>query len=183
MADEDGFLEDDVAAGQDLEVGQKMGFLPAVTLKILKWGVLGLVAIIFIVTVVVVTVSIINRGAQPQALPSMSQEYVGKTPTYSTFDAIPEIRTRTMDDNPATVIVKVVLGYDEGNKAVQGELVKRTTQITDWLRNYFSEKREKDLIPKNDRVLKNEIKDHINRVLTTGQVREVYFVDFNVIAF
>lgn len=126
MADEEGFLEEDVAAGQDLEVGQKIGFLPAIAIKILKWAAVGIAAIIFIVTVVLITMQILNRGTQPQTLPTVSPNYESKPPILSTFDAIEEIRTRTSDENPSTVIVRVILGYEENNKLVQNELDRKS---------------------------------------------------------
>lgn len=182
MADEEGFLEEDVAAGQDLEVGQKIGFLPAIAIKILKWAAVGIAAIIFIVTVVFITMRILNRGTQPQTLPTVSPSYESTPPILSTYP-IEEIRTRTADDNPSTVIAKIILGYDENNKAIQTELTKRRTQIKDLTRSYFSSKTEKDLHPKNDEQLKVELLDRINRILVQGKVREIYFDEKNVVSF
>ena len=50
MADDESFLDEDVTGGQDVEVSQKTGFIPALAFKILKWAAIAIAAIIFIVT-------------------------------------------------------------------------------------------------------------------------------------
>ncbi len=108
MADEDRFLEDDVAATDDIQSGKKVGLLPAVVIKLLKWAALIVAAIIFIVTVVVVTVSILGKGNQVSGYATISEQYQGKPPILEWYGNIEEIRGQNV-------------GYDSSHGARQAE--------------------------------------------------------------
>jgi len=183
MSDEEQSFDDGLAAEEDLSVSNKVGFLPAALMKILKWAAIAIGAVIFIVTVVILTMQFINRGAQPQTYVAVTEEYEGTTPTYEYYDNIPEIRGRTADKTPATVIVKVNVGYDMGDKEVQSELIARTPKLRDMLRNYFTKKTMAELQPQYEEQLKEEIKEMINRIMSNGKIREVIFLEFNVVEF
>lgn len=183
MSDEEQSFDEGLAADEDLSVGNKVGFLPSVLMKVLKWAALGIGAVIFIVTVVIVTMRVMNRGAQPQSYVAVTEPYEAKTPKYEWYDNIPEIRGRTADKTPATVIVKVNIGYDEGDKEVQSELIARTPRLRDLLRNYFTSKTAAELQPQHEEELKTEIREMINRIMSDGKVREVIFLDFNIVEF
>lgn len=180
MGDEENFLEGDAEAGGDLEVGRKVGFLPAVAIKILKWAALGIAAVIFIVTVVVITVGIMNRGQAQAGYPSASQAYRGTVPILSYFD-IPEVRGRTADVNPTTFIAKVSLGYDLNNKAIQSELVARAPQLQDIVFSFFASRTAAQLQASHEEELKAELKEEINRIMTSGKIQQVLFLEFNVV--
>lgn len=183
MSDEEQSFDDGLAAEEDLSVSNKVGFLPAALMKILKWAALAVGAIIFIVTVVIVTMKILNQGAQPQSYVAVTESYEAKIPMYDWYDNIPEIRGRTADKAPATVIVKVNIGYDEGDKEVQSELIKRTPRLRDMLRSYFTSKTAEELQPEYEELLKNELKERINRIMVNGKIREVIFLEFNIVEF
>ena len=147
MSDEEQSFDEGLTAEEDLSTRAKVGFLPAALMKILKWAALAIGAIIFIVTVVIVTMRVMNRGAQPQSYAAVSESYEAKTPVYAWYDNIPEIRGRTADQTPTTVIVKVNLGYEEGNREIQTELINRTPRLRDELRRYFTSKTAEQLRP------------------------------------
>ena len=181
MADEDSFMEEDVGTGQDVEVGQKVGFLPAAALKILKWAAICVAAVLFIVTVVWVTMKFMDRGTRSGTVPSVSAEYSTKPPILTPYDAFDDIRTRTSDETAYTVAAKVALGYEEGNKDIQAELVKRSRMLQDLIRGFFSQKTAAELDPKYEELLKDELKERINRVLRDGKIEAVWFLELNVI--
>lgn len=180
MSDEEQSFDEGLTAEDDLTAG-KVGFLPAAIIRILKWAALAIGAIIFIVTVVFITMRFITKGTQTQSYVAVAEGYEAKTPTYDWYDNIPEIRGRTADQAPTTYIIKVNLGYDQGDKEVQSELIARTPRMRDMLRNYFSKKTAEEL--KNEDRMKAEIKEMVNRILSNGQVREVIFLDLNVVEF
>ncbi len=183
MADDDIYTDDDVTGGQELEVGEKSSFIKTMLPRLLKWVAIGLAAIIFIVTVVFVTMKILNRGTTGLTQPAASEVMVAKTPTYTWF-SIEEVRSRTADNPPATVIVKVKLGYEEGSKEIQGELVKRQDQIFDLIRSYFSKRRKDDLTPHTEGAVKQELREQINRLLTNANaVQDIIFMEYNVYEF
>ena len=183
MSDNEVFDEDDIAGDvTEEDSGGKRGFIPQAILKILRWVALGLAAIIFIVTVVVITVMIMNRGPKAGAYPAPSANYTGQTPILSWYD-IPEIRTRTADESSFTVIVDPKLGYQQNDKKIQTELIARREQIIDMMRRYFSEKTADQLTPKYEMKIKAELKQMINEMMESKGIEEIVFLQFNVIQF
>ena len=181
MADEESFLEDDVAGGQDVEVGQKGGFLPAFAVRILKWAVIAIAAIIFIVTVVIITTRILNQGTRSGSVAIDSSAYTQKIPKYSWFDSFEDIRTRTGDDTAYTVIARVALGYDENNKKIQAEIVTRSRLLQDRIRSYFSKHLAAELHPKHEDRIKADLLEEINSIITDGKIGVVLLLEYNLI--
>jgi len=183
MADEEVFEADDVAGGTaEEESGGKRSFIPQAVLRILRWVALGLAAIIFIVTVVVITVSIMNRGPQAGAYPGPSQEYEGTLQILSWYD-VPEIRTRTSDENAYTVLVDPKIGYAKDDKKIQTELIARREQIIDMMRRYFAEKTAAELAPQYEPEIKADLEQNINRIMEGKGIEDIVFLQFNVIEF
>jgi len=180
MGDEDDFMGGEPATDQDLEVGRKIGFLPAVAIKILKWAALAIAAVIFVVTVVVITVSIMGRGTKTAGYPVSSPEYQAKQAPQSYYN-IGEIRGRTADVNPTTFLISVQLGYEQNNKAIQTELVARTPQLEDLIRSFFASKTSDQLSSDHDAELKQELLTDINNILISGKIESVVFPEFNVV--
>jgi flagellar protein FliL len=181
MADEDSFLDDDVASGGDVEVGQKTGFVPALLLKVLKWAAVALAAIIFIVTVVVFTMRIINQGTRPATVPAVSEEYRATPKRLQYYDVFEDIRTRTADDAPYTVIARVALGFDPVNKQLYNEIVERSQKLQDLIRSYFTQKTANEVLPKNEDIVKQEIMIRVNSIMANGKVEDIIFLEYNVI--
>ena len=82
---------------------------------------------------------------------------------------------------PASVIVNVVLGYKKDDKVASNEITARTVEIQDYLRKYFSSKKAAELRPQNEDMLKLEIKNDINDILTSSSIRDVRFLKFEVV--
>ncbi len=148
-------------------------------LGILKWIAIGLGAVIFIIVIVVVTVGIINKQAKPTTAVPTSEEYQRATPIWATFTAIDQITTTTIDKEPWAVMVKMNLAYDAEDKEVQNELTSRKYQIQDALRNFFSTKSIKALMPERESELKEEIRQTLNNMLTKNSIKDVYFQTFS----
>ncbi|MBT3271992.1 MAG: flagellar basal body-associated protein FliL [Spirochaetales bacterium] len=180
MADEESFLDEDVAVGQDSEVGQKVGFLPALVLKVLKWAAVGVAAVIFIVTVVWITMRVMNQGRPSGSVPVISEEYRAAPEILSYYKNFDSVRTRTADDTPHTVIAAVALGYEEDNKTIQTELVSRTVSLQHIIRSYFSSKTAKEL--GNEKVVLEELLERVNSVVSGGKIKEVLLLEYNIIA-
>ena len=88
MADDDIYTDEDVTGGQELEVGERSSFIKTMLPRLLKWVAIGLAAIIFIVTVVFLTMRILNRGTTGLTQPAASEVMVAKTPTYTGFPSM-----------------------------------------------------------------------------------------------
>jgi flagellar protein FliL len=184
MADEDVvFGDDDVTGGSEPESGGRGGFLPEIVIRILKLVAMGLAAIIFIVTVVVVTMTILNRGTAQQSLPAVSEEYQGIEPILQWWDGIEEIRTRTADAEPLTVIVKVKIGFEKDNKTILTELNDRQAPLQAMVRAYFSKKTASELTPRHEPQITNELENMINDTLAGPDITDVIIMDMQILDF
>lgn len=152
-------------------------------LKILTIVGIALGAVILIVTVVVVTMGVINKQGKPAAEITVSDDYQAATPVYSYVTTIGEIRTRTIDPEPSSVVVKINLGFETTDKEGPNEITQRLYQIRDYLRSFFSNKKAEDLAPQNEGALKTELKEGLNGLLSkNGAIKEVLFETLNVVA-
>ena len=184
MADEDVvFGDDDVTGGTEPDSGDRGGFLPEIVIRILKLVAMGLAAIIFIVTVVVITMQVLGRGTAQQSLPATSENYQGEEPILQWWDGIEEIRTRTSDAEPLTVIVKVKVGFEKDNKAIQTELIARQSPLQSMVRSYFSKKTAAELTPRYEPQITNELRTQINNVLSGPNIDRVIIMDMQVLDF
>jgi len=187
MADEDDLTESMVGDGGDAfgAEGEKPrgGPIPEFVLLILKIVAGAVGAIIFIVTVVVITMNVLNRGNQSQSFPVVSPEYEGKPPILAYSDSIGEVRARTADTPPQSVVVNVLLGYEQDNPQLVTEMLDRAPLFKDMIRSYFSSKTVDELQSVFENNIKADIKEMINRTLINGEIRDVIFPDFNIYEF
>ncbi|GAB1484382.1 flagellar basal body-associated FliL family protein [Treponema sp.] len=150
--------------------------------NILKMAAIGLGALIFIVTVSIVTFRLMSGSGKAQTVQAAAEEYQGKKPQLSWFTTIGVIRTRTKDPTPYSVVVNVVLGYDLDNKAAQNEMTNRLYELKDFVRNFFSTKTAADLKAENEAQLKLEMRELLNTtVLQNVRVREILFQQLDVV--
>lgn len=178
MGDEDAFMEEDVAAGGDLEVGKKVGFLPAALIRILTWVALGLAAIIFIVTVVILTMNIVLRDRQSVSAPPVSEEYVTKPPRLD-YNEVGEIRTRTADPEKYMVILTPSVGFDGDNKQLANEVVQRKPEMIHYIRSTVSQMTAKQI--ENEAELLETLKTGLNRILSEGRIQNIILTDLQII--
>ena len=145
---------------------------------ILKFVAIGLGALIFIVTVSVITYNIMSKGGKSKTvITDPMSPYVGKIPQYSYYDQIGSITTRTRDfPVSSSVTVEMILGYDLGDQPATMELVSRRYELRDFVRRYFTGKTAAELVPEREDELKKEIREQLNtRFLDTARVRLVLF--------
>lgn len=100
-------------------------------------------------------------------------------PPLSHFD-LPSFSVTTKDVEPHFAKITVSLGYEE-NVALNAELVKRTVQIQHIVNIILRGKEYEDLDSVEDTInLAEEIKAHVNVILVSGKIKEVYFREFVV---
>ncbi|MCL2093189.1 MAG: flagellar basal body-associated FliL family protein [Treponema sp.] len=157
------------------------GGLGALLPNLLKFVAIGLGALIFIVTVSVITYNILNRGGRSQTTIPVSSPFVGTRPTFSFFTLIGSVRTSTRDPIPHSVVVDMIIGYDENDNASAIELTSRLYELQDFVRAYFKTKTAADLRPENEARLKQEILEQLNtRMLNTARARIILFRQLDV---
>ena len=180
MADEDdGLGLDD--GGSDAAAPAKGGkglLIPS----LLKWVAIGLGAIILIVTVVVITMKVVGGNQSQVSAVPMTEEYTATKEILDWYTSLGETQTTTMEANPATVTVEVVLGYKKEDKATSTEITQRTVELKDFLRRYFTQKTAEELRPQNEENLKIEIRNAINdSILSSSKIKDVRFMQMDVI--
>jgi flagellar FliL protein len=184
MSDADDLDLDD-GESPDAGSGKKKrgGALGALLPTILKFAAIGLGALIFIVTVAVITYTIMNKGGKAQTVVTdPSSPYSGKRPNYAMYTNIGSITTKTRDtDAYYTVTVVMNLGYDIEDAMASSELSGRQYELRDFVRSYFTGKYAEELKPENEARLKQDIKEILNtRFLDTAKIRIVLFDKLDV---
>ena len=122
-----------------------------------------------------------NNTGTTAAIP-MTEEYTASKEILDWYTSLGLIQTRTMEANPASVRVDVVLGYKKEDKATSTEITQRTVELKDFLRRYFTQKTAEELRPQNEENLKIEIRNAINdSILSSSKIKDVRFMQMDVI--
>ncbi|MDR2247074.1 MAG: flagellar basal body protein FliL [Treponema sp.] len=182
MSDNDELNELDEGEASAEKKQKKASGLAMLLPNLLKFVAIGLGALVFIVTVAVITFNILSKGGRNQTVVAESSSpWVGKRPEYQMFTSIGIVRTRTKDTSPYSVVVDMVIGYDINDKNAQNELTSRLYELKDFVRSFFSGKYREDLLPANEARLKQEIVEALNtRVLDSSKARVVLFNQLDV---
>jgi flagellar FliL protein len=179
MSDNDGLDMDEGAA--PASTPKKASGLAALLPNLLKFVAIGLGALVFIVTVSVITFNILNKGGLSQTNIPVNSPFVGTRPTYQYFTLIGSVRTTTKDVIPHAVVVNMIIGYDENDNATAIELTNRQYELQDFVRVFFKSKTADELTPENEPRLKQEILEQLNqRLLNSARARIILFLQLDV---
>jgi flagellar FliL protein len=183
MAENDNILDEGGEASEGRGGSKKPGGLAALLPNLLKFVAIGLGALIFIVTVTIITFNFMNKGGKSQTVVAdSSSPYIGKRPEYLYYDGIGIVRTRTKDPTSQSVVVDMAIGYDMNDKNAQTELIARRFEMQDFVRNFFSSKYARDLATENEARLKQEIIEALNtRVLNSSKAKNIVFKQLDVV--
>jgi len=182
MSDNDELFEGGEAPEADASPKKKSGGLGNILPTILKFAAIGLGALIFIVTVSIITFNIMNKGGKSQTVTTdPSSPYIGKRPEYSMYTLIGAVTTRTKDPVSSSVTVEMIIGYDLNDQAASAELISRQYELRDFVRRFFTGKYAVDLVPEKEEELKKEIVEQLNtRFLDTARARIILFNKLDV---
>jgi flagellar FliL protein len=162
---------------------KKKGGLGVLLPTILKFVAIGIGALVFIVTVSIITYNIMNRGGKSQTYTSdPSSPYIGKRPEYAYYTLIGSVTTKTKDYPVSnTVTVEMIIGYDLNDQSAAVELTSRQYELRDFVRRYFTSKTASELAPEREEELKKEIREQLNtRFLDTARARIILFNKLDV---
>jgi flagellar FliL protein len=178
---------DDIDLGEGESPGagspKKVKGLAALLPNLLKIVAIGLGALIFIVTVSVITYNILNKGGKSQTIIPSASPFVGARPQYQIFNAIGLIRTSTRDAIPYSVVVDMIIGYDLNDNTAATELTGRLYELRDFVRLFFKTKTADELQPENEPRLKQEILEWLNtKILNSARARIILFNQLDVMA-
>jgi flagellar FliL protein len=182
MSDSDDILGD---GGETRESGggaKKAGGLAALLPNLLKFVAIGLGAVIFIITVTIITFNFMNKsGRSRTVVADSSSPYTGKRPEYLYFNSIGTVRCRTKDPTSHSVVVDLAIGYDMNDKNAAAELTTRLYELQDFVRNFFSSKYAAELATENEARLKTDIMEALNtRVLNSSKAKNIVFKQLDV---
>ena len=174
---------DDLDGGDAPEAGSPSkkkggGGLGNLLPTILKFAAIGLGATVFIVTVSMITVNVVNsRGASKTIINDPTSPYVGTRPVYAYYDGIGSMSVRTSDfPVSASVTVDMIIGFDPDDTVTSQELISRRFELRDFVRQYFSSKTAAELAPERENTLKAEIREMLNNSrLESRGVRVILF--------
>jgi len=145
--------------------------------RYLRVIVIGLVALI---VAAVGAFLVVNRTANPPAPPTST---AGMTRDPLTDYELEQFRTNLADrDSTAYIQADIVLGYDsklKSNAKLKDELKERENEIRDIVNLILNSKTSQELISVDGKeVLKREIMDKINDILSDGRIEKIYLKNF-----
>ncbi len=182
MSDINDDLDIEESGGASLASSRRGGGLMALLPIRLKYVAIGIGAIVLIVVVVLIVNRVSGASGSSATVVPATEIWQGKRPEYSWFSSLPQIRTRTSDAVPRSVVVKVVLGYDKESKIAQNEITNRSYELRDFIRSYFSKKRADELLPEYETKIKIEMIELINSsILESSRIRELLFEQLDVV--
>ena len=124
----------------------------------------------------------INSNTPATTAIASTEEITTKRETLDWYTSLQQIRTKTNDPIPASVIIEVVLGYKKDDKATSTEITSKKVEIRDFLRRYFTGKSALELKPDNEEALRIEICNTINDdILSSPRIKDVRFLSLEVI--
>ena len=163
----------------DLEQEKPLRGSNSFLIKVLLY-VIGAIIALILVTVVSVIVS------QNTALRTYKQQrniaIVKAPPPLDIFNFNDEFRISTADvEQTHFVRMRMSLGIDVNQPDLQLELGQRQAQIQNLVNLIITQRRKEELLNLTNQLdLRDEIKAHINHILTNGKIKEVYFKEFIV---
>ena len=176
----DGLEDANAGVGTISKKGKAGGFFS----NILKWVLIGIAVIVLVVTVVLITMKVVLKNQTgTQAETNISDNYLQKRDILDWYKSLGAIKTRTSDEEAASVVIDIALGYKKDDKKCSAEITQRTVELKDFLRNYFAQKSKTQLRPQDENKLKIEIRNAINdNILSDSKIKDVSFQQFDVIS-
>ena len=174
LMDDNDDMQDDSSSSMKPKRGG--GLIP----MLIKWVAIVLAALIFIVTVVVITMNIREKKGRSHSEYPVSEEYRDSRDVLQWYQAIGVLRIQTAERIPATLIVDVALGYTNNDKSTPQELSARKVEIIDFLRSYFRNKTVAEL--RQEEKIKIEIRNEVNdNIVTKNKIKDVRFTQYDIV--
>jgi len=175
MGDEESEIEEESGAGSAEATGS--GDTSKIV-KILIYVAGGILAIILMAGI-----SYLISNSVQQSRYEKSQDIVAAPPpaALNTFK-LKSFANTTKDAEPHFVKMEISLAYESGNSIpLNNELIKRKDQIRHIINLTLTAKTFENLQGIGGRIaLAEEIKAHINSILISGKIKEVYFIELVV---
>jgi len=155
---------------------------PSGTSPIVKWLLYIAGAIFGVIIVTVVAMFVAKKTATSVFKQQKNIALVKAPPPLDVFNFTDEFRINTSDVGESHFVkLKMSFGIESGQPALTAELGSRMAQMQDIINLIISRKTKDELRTVTQQLdLREEIKAHINHILTNGKIKEVYFREFIV---
>lgn len=174
MADEE--LNEEVEGGEDSGGGESASSGASKIVKMLLYVVGGILMVFLIIGISF----LVSRYVQERAYEREQDIVVAPPPPPLAHFDLPDFSVTTKDAEPHFAKISISLAYED-NVELNSELVQRTVQIQHLINTLLRGKRYEDLDSVDDTVaLAEEIKAHVNVILISGKIKDVYFREFVV---
>ena len=176
MADEDRFLDSETdQATEEVEVGKKVGFIPALVLKALKWAAIGIIVVLLVVIVAVVTVQVAMQGRIPGGdIHPVSPQMAASTELYQVYKNLQPLRGQTADNPPYIFTAEIHIAYEKGNNAMTTEINDRDSQIHNTILKILGSKNASELNTQDFNLIERDITYALNQHMTSGKIKSVF---------
>jgi flagellar protein FliL len=172
--EKDEIIEDEEEAPQEEPAGRR--FEASKLVKILLY-VAGAVLLVVLVTGISWLVA---RYVQESSYQKRQDIVAAPPPAPLAGFELPDFSKTTADAEPHFIKMKITLAY-ETNMELNNELVQRRDQIQHIVNIILQGKKYEDLDEVSDTIaLAEEIKAHVNVILISGKIKEVYFKELVV---
>ncbi len=174
MADEDDLNEETEEGESPSEEKSQSG--ASKIIKILLYVVGGILLVFLIVGISY----LVSRYVQERSYQKEQDIVVAPPPPPLSHFSLPDFAITTNDAEPHFAKISISLAYEDSVE-LNTELVKRTVQMQHLINIVLRGKRYEDLDSVEDTIgLAEEIKAHLNVILISGKIKEVYFREFVV---
>lgn len=166
----------------DEEEAGQVSAEPKKSSPIIKWLVYVAAGILGIIIIVGVAYFVAQRAATSVFKQQKNIALVKAPPPLDVYNFVDEFRINTADEGEAHFVkLKLSFGVETGQPALTQELASRVPQMQNIINLIISRKKKEELKRVTDKLdLMEEIKAHINHILTNGKIKEVYFREFIV---
>ncbi len=172
--EKDEIIEEEEEAPKEPEAGRR--FEASKIVKILLYVAGGILLVVLVTGISYLVAKYVQESGYQKR-----QDIVAAPPPppLASFE-LPDFSKTTADTEPHFIKMKIALAY-ETNVELNNELVQRRDQIQHVINIILQGKKYEDLDTVSDSVaLAEEIKAHVNVILISGKVKEVYFKELVV---
>lgn len=149
---------------------------------IIKWLIYVAAAIFGIIIVTVISMFVAQKTATSVFKQQKNISLVKAPPPLDIYSFPDEFRINTADVGESHFVkLKMSLGFEAGQPALSQELSMRVAQMQNIINLIIARKTKDDLKTITNQLdLREEIKAHLNHILTNGKIKEIYFTEFLV---
>jgi len=179
MGDEKEDLNLEEGEAIDSGGGKRAGGLVGGILPLLKWVGIGLGGILFIVGVVVITVSAMNAGGAGATNVQDESLIWNPVPKVYVYTDLDSPLNYTLKDSWTVNITGLTLGYDESDKQIPTEITNRKRPMSTELMKFFNSRTHSE-VQDIDR-MRESLRIYLNNALFQGAIKTIDLKNLNVI--